>query len=106
MTTQRPLIRPFTALRPRTEQAAAVAAPPYDVLSSDEARVRAAGKPLEAGKTYKVAGWAPVSEEAAKAGGEAVWDLVARYLKAQKVVRPRALNLPTLKGMAGNPGMA
>ena len=45
MTTQRPLIRPFTALRPRTEHAAAVAAPPYDVLSSDEARVRAAGKP-------------------------------------------------------------
>ena len=45
MTTTRPLIRPFTGLRPRTEHAAAVAAPPYDVLSSDEARVRAAGKP-------------------------------------------------------------
>ena len=41
----RPLIRPFTALRPRPEHAAAVAAPPYDVLSSEEARVRAAGKP-------------------------------------------------------------
>ena len=40
-----PLIRPFTALRPRSEHAAAVAAPPYDVLSSEEARVRAAGKP-------------------------------------------------------------
>ena len=38
----RPLIRPFTALRPRPEHAAAVAAPPYDVLSSEEARVRAA----------------------------------------------------------------
>lgn len=45
MTTARPLIRPFTGLRPRTEHATAVAAPPYDVLSSDEARVRAAGKP-------------------------------------------------------------
>jgi len=67
--------------------------------------MRLAGKPLEASKTYKVAGWAPVSEEASKVGGEAVWDLVARYLKAQKVIRPRALNLPTLKGMAGNPGM-
>ena len=41
----RPLIRPFTALRPRPEHAAAVAAPPYDVLSSEEARGRAAGKP-------------------------------------------------------------
>ena len=46
MTTTRPLIRPFTGLRPRSELAAAIAAPPYDVLSSDEARERAAGKPL------------------------------------------------------------
>jgi uncharacterized protein (DUF1015 family) len=45
LTTNRPLIRPFTGLRPRPEHASAVAAPPYDVLSSDEARVRAAGKP-------------------------------------------------------------
>ena len=44
MTSSFPLIRPFTALRPRTEHSAAVAAPPYDVLSSEEARVRAAGK--------------------------------------------------------------
>ena len=40
-----PLIRPFAGLRPRSELAAAVAAPPYDVLSSEEARQRAAGKP-------------------------------------------------------------
>ena len=45
MTSARPLIRPFTGLRPRPDTAAAVAAPPYDVLSSDEARSRAAGKP-------------------------------------------------------------
>ena len=45
MTSARPLIRPFTGLRPHSEQAAAVAAPPYDVLSSEEARQRAAGKP-------------------------------------------------------------
>jgi uncharacterized protein (DUF1015 family) len=45
VTAAHPLIRPFAALRPRPEYAAAVAAPPYDVLSSDEARVRAAGKP-------------------------------------------------------------
>jgi uncharacterized protein (DUF1015 family) len=45
LTAARPLIRPFTALRPQPEHAAAVAAPPYDVLSSDEARARAAGKP-------------------------------------------------------------
>jgi len=40
-----PLIRPFAGLRPRAEYAASVAAPPYDVLSSNEARERAAGKP-------------------------------------------------------------
>jgi uncharacterized protein (DUF1015 family) len=39
------LIRPFAGLRPAQAYAAAVAAPPYDVLSTDEARVRAAGKP-------------------------------------------------------------
>ena len=35
-----PLIKAFTGLRPAPGQAAAVAAPPYDVLSSDEARTR------------------------------------------------------------------
>ena len=40
-----PLIRPFAALRPASGRAAEVIAPPYDVLTSDEARVRAAGKP-------------------------------------------------------------
>ncbi|HNC17892.1 MAG TPA: DUF1015 family protein [Accumulibacter sp.] len=41
-----PLIRPFRGLRPRSSDAAAVAAPPYDVLSSDEARLAARDKPL------------------------------------------------------------
>ena len=39
------LIRPFAALRPVADRAADVLAPPYDVLSSTEARVRAAGRP-------------------------------------------------------------
>ena len=39
------LIRPFTGLRPAPSRAAEIAAPPYDVLSTDEARARAAGKP-------------------------------------------------------------
>ena len=39
------MIRPFTGLRPASGRAADVAAPPYDVLSTEEARVRAAGKP-------------------------------------------------------------
>ena len=40
-----PLIRPFPGLRPLPDKAAEVAAPPYDVLDSNEARERAAGKP-------------------------------------------------------------
>jgi uncharacterized protein (DUF1015 family) len=39
------LIKPFRALRPAPGRAAAVLAPPYDVLSSAEARERAKGKP-------------------------------------------------------------
>ena len=40
-----PLVRPFAALRPRAETAADVIAPPYDVVSTDEARALAAGRP-------------------------------------------------------------
>jgi uncharacterized protein (DUF1015 family) len=40
-----PLVRPFTGLRPVPPRAAEVLAPPYDVLSTEEARTRAAGRP-------------------------------------------------------------
>ena len=39
------LIRPFRALRPVPTRAREIIAPPYDVLSSAEARERAKGKP-------------------------------------------------------------
>jgi S-sulfosulfanyl-L-cysteine sulfohydrolase len=61
------------------------------------------GKPIEAGKKYKVAGWAPVAEGAQ---GEPIWDVVGGYLKAQKTIKPRKLNLPKLVGVDGNSGMA
>ena len=64
------------------------------------------GRPLEASRKYKVAGWAPVSEDARQSGGEPIWDLMAKYLRERKVVKPLALNLPRLKGMQGNPGIA
>jgi sulfur-oxidizing protein SoxB len=62
------------------------------------------GGHLSADKKYKVVGWAPVSEEARAAGGEPIWDVVARYLRAQRTIKPRPLNVPTLVGVAGNPG--
>ncbi|MCC6608354.1 MAG: thiosulfohydrolase SoxB [Burkholderiales bacterium] len=61
------------------------------------------GKPLEPAKKYKVAGWAPVAEGAS---GEPIWDVVSRWLRDQKTVPPRKLNLPRLQGVEGNPGIA
>jgi S-sulfosulfanyl-L-cysteine sulfohydrolase len=68
--------------------------------------MRLGGKPIEAGKTYKVAGWAPVAEEAKSAGNKMVWDVVEPWLKSQKRVAPRQPNLPRLIGVQDNPGLA
>ncbi len=68
--------------------------------------MRLGGKLIEAGKTYKVAGWAPVSEEAKNAGGEAIWDLMARHLREVKTIKAVKLNEPAIKGVTNNPGMA
>jgi S-sulfosulfanyl-L-cysteine sulfohydrolase len=61
------------------------------------------GKGIEAGKNYKVAGWAPVAEGAK---GEPIWDVMEAFFKNHKTIAPRKLNTPKLVGMKGNPGMA
>ncbi|MBL0124550.1 MAG: thiosulfohydrolase SoxB [Betaproteobacteria bacterium] len=61
------------------------------------------GKPIDANKKYKVAGWAPVAEGAT---GEPIWDLMASYLRDKKTIHPKKLNLPELVGMKGNAGIA
>ncbi len=68
--------------------------------------MRLNGNPIEANKTYKVAGWAPVSEEAKNTGGEAIWDVIERHLRDVKVVKAIKLNEPIINGVANNPGMA
>ena len=69
--------------------------------------MRLKGKAVEAGKSYNVAGWAPVSEDAAKAGNKPVWDVVETWLKGQGGrVKARTVNTPKLVGVAGNPGLA
>lgn len=68
--------------------------------------MRLNGKPIDATKKYKVAGWAPVAEAARDAGGEPIWDVVEAWLKARKTVSIKTLNLPKLKGVSGNPGIA
>ena len=62
-------------------------------------------KPIDAGRKYKIAGWAPVTEES-RNRGEPIWDVMARYLRAQKTVTPRKLNLPKVIGVEGNSGIA
>ncbi len=64
--------------------------------------MRLNGKPIEADKIYKVAGWAPVAEGAT---GEPVWDVVAHWLRSQKRVTPRISNTPKILSITGNPGM-
>ncbi len=68
--------------------------------------MRLGDKPIEASKTYKVAGWAPVSEAARDAGGEPIWDVMATYLRQIKTVTAKAPNMPVIKGATNNPGMA
>ncbi len=70
--------------------------------------MRLAGKAIEADKKYKVAGWAPVAEEAKSApGAKLVWDVVETWLKSQGGrVKPRKINTPKLIGVAGNSGIA
>jgi sulfur-oxidizing protein SoxB len=66
--------------------------------------LRVGGRPIRSGKRYKVAGWAPVAEEAR--GGEPVWDVVSRYLRDRKTIKPIAPSAPRVVGVSGNPGLA
>jgi sulfur-oxidizing protein SoxB len=68
--------------------------------------LRLGGQPIAADRVYRVAGWAPVSAEARARGGEPIWDVVARYLRDRKTVPPLRPNVPALRGVAGNAGLA
>jgi sulfur-oxidizing protein SoxB len=59
------------------------------------------GRPIESGKSYKVAGWASVNEQK----GAPVWDVFAKHLRAGKMSDQRGSGV-MLKGVADNPGIA
>jgi S-sulfosulfanyl-L-cysteine sulfohydrolase len=59
------------------------------------------GRALEAGKIYKVAGWASVNSQA----GAPVWDVLARHLRSGRSSASRGGGV-SLKGVDGNPGIA
>ena len=67
--------------------------------------MRLNGTLLDPHKSYRVAGWAPVSEDADMRGGEAIWDLMRRHLKEVKVIEESKLNEPLIKGVKNNPGI-
>jgi S-sulfosulfanyl-L-cysteine sulfohydrolase len=66
--------------------------------------MRFGGQLMEAAKTYKVAGWAPV-QEASKNAGPPIWDIVETYLKDKKTIGPVKLYNPKLLGLERNPGV-
>ncbi len=74
---------------------------PGEKMGARISGLRLNGQPLDADKTYKVAGWAPVADGAT---GEPIWDVVERYLRDKKVITPRRPNQPALVGVEGNPG--
>jgi S-sulfosulfanyl-L-cysteine sulfohydrolase len=59
------------------------------------------GRAIEAGKSYKVAGWASVNEQK----GVPIWDVLAKHLRSGKPPEQRAPDV-TLKGVDNNPGLA
>jgi sulfur-oxidizing protein SoxB len=59
------------------------------------------GRNVEAGKRYKVAGWASVNEQ----NGAPVWDVLARHLRSGKPPGRQSSGV-TLSGVEGNPGIA
>ena len=86
----------------------AYAMTPGEKMGSRIGEMRLNGKPIEAAKKYKVAGWAPVAEEAKSLPGvKPVWDHIESWLAAQGGhVKARRINTPTLVGAQGNPGIA
>ncbi len=76
---------------------------PGEAIGKRISDMRLGGKPIEPGRKYKVAGWAPVAEGAK---GEPIWDVVTTYLRDRKSIAPVKINLPKLVGMEGNAGIA
>ena len=76
---------------------------PGETMGKRISDMRLNGKPIDADKSYKVAGWAPVADDAV---GEPIWDVITRYLKDRKTIAAPSLNLPKLVGVEGNFGIA
>jgi S-sulfosulfanyl-L-cysteine sulfohydrolase len=76
---------------------------PGETMGRRISDMRLKGKPIEASKTYRVAGWAPVAEGAK---GDNAWDVIAAYLRDRKTISAPKVNLPRVVGVEKNPGIA
>ncbi len=81
---------------------------PSEKMGSRIGDLRLVGRPLQADKSYRVAGWAPVAEGARDAGTKPIWEVVETWLASRpgKRVSRLRINTPTMSGVAGNPGLA
>jgi S-sulfosulfanyl-L-cysteine sulfohydrolase len=59
------------------------------------------GTPVEAAKTYRVAGWASANPQS----GDTIYAAVGKYLQANRNLTVKRPNRVTLKGVANNPGI-
>ncbi len=75
---------------------------PAAKMGSRISDMRLHGKPIDAGKSYKVAGWASMTATE----GDAIWDVVGNYLKAHQRIPALKPNVPKLIGEAHDPGIA
>ncbi len=75
---------------------------PGETIGKRISDMRLGGRLIDAGRTYKVAGWAPVAEGVQ---GEPIWDVVTRYLRDRKTLPEPRLNVPKMVGVEGNMGL-
>jgi sulfur-oxidizing protein SoxB len=74
---------------------------PLAQAGSRISELRLGGKPIDANKNYKVAGWASVQQ----VDGEPIWDVVARWLRSQGRVQDVRPNQPEVFGLQNNQGI-
>jgi len=60
------------------------------------------GKPIDANKTYQVAGWASIQKQ--PEGMPQIWDTVSDYLRNKKTINIKEPNVPKIVGLKQNPG--
>lgn len=75
---------------------------PQALIGSRIADLRLKGRPIDASKRYKVAGWASVAEGIV---GGPIGEVMEQYFRSHATIKSPLLNQPVLHGMNDNPGI-